>query len=688
MTLSAPYNFVPISEKVCTADDLGLPAGRPTQDDPVTGGLCGEIEITLTANAPILVAGAQGSGEKRFFKTPEGNAIPGSTLRGMIRNVIEIASFGRMWRVENRRFGMRDLDDSARLDYGSRMSTNHGNKIFEAQAHGGWLIQTGEGLFLEEVAYGRIEHSDLFGKRRPDKRTAMELEDQYEGPNPRQVYIEDQPGRHPHSNGKTLVYKKAYGTGAAGRTKVDAEIVFTGMPNEKKHLEFAFPQPTGTGIQVPKGVWEKFIDVHENLEKKSPTWIDRRSKLRAGHPIAVFFLLKENETEFTTDTLDQIGLSMMFKMAGDNTTHQMMPAAHRSDAVIDLATRMFGRISRDHGSFRGRLSFGIMEQSGDAPLLDDNGKWLILSSPKPSYYPAYVRQRDLRDATHLHEQAQYRSYMNWTAPDGSPGRSDTIRGWKRYPIPKNAVLTNQHPAISNAGNNSASRLYPLASGAMFTGKIRFHNLHEIELGALLWALEWGGETNCFHSVGMGKPFGWGKSRVLVNSLKVDNEASQVTGFVEKFMDAMEHAIPGWNNSPQINSLLAMARACHGADVIGQMELKGFRFAKANREVLPDIRYQPDIGLDHSRMKRELTKDEALALGERREKIAERQAKSGVKWVTKGSILRAKLEIDGKFHYVKGQAQEDQTTEAGVIHVYFGEEIGFQRIPRSELEVIE
>ncbi len=466
---------------------------------------------------------------------------------------------------------------------------------------------------------------------------------------------------------------------------MDAQIVFTGMPSPAKHMEFAFPRPTGTNqIKVSGEVWKKFIDVHENLEKPSPTWEDRRVKLRRGEAIPVFFLGDER------DQLDQIGLSMMFKMAGENTTHKMMPSPdHVDENLIDLATRMFGRINKEHGSFRGRLSFGIMKQSNATGLKYPAGRQVILSSPKPSYFPAYVRQRDLRDDTHLHEEAQYRSYMNWKKADGSAGGRDTIRGWKRYPHPQEL----SEPMVGAGA--SSSTLFPLDAGATFTGTIRFHNLHPIELGALLWALEWGGKDDCFHSVGMGKPLGWGKSTVSVTKLLFNNAQPDDPEHVGTFTQAMETAIPGWKDSLQIKSLLEMARAKHGPDVIGQMVLKGFRDAKTHRKVLPDIGFFPsDLGVKHvggenpPGIKRELSDEEKQELRETEKRIAEAAANSDVVWVRTGDIVTAIIEIDGTAFRVKGQVKRDQTMEDQSIQVFFGPNIGFRNIPRSELEIVK
>ncbi|MFC0215971.1 hypothetical protein ACFFK0_26585 [Paenibacillus chartarius] len=52
---------------------------------------------------------------------------------------------------------------------------------------------------------------------------------------------------------------------------------------------------------------------------------------------------------------------------------------------------------------------------------------------------------------------------------------------------------------------------------MFHGKIHFTNLYEDELGLLLWALMQ--EDHCYHQIGMGKPYGYG--RVRVDAVKVE-----------------------------------------------------------------------------------------------------------------------------------------------------------------------
>lgn len=85
----APYNFVPFSEKVLLryAGPEELP--RHDQIDPALKS--GEIHVTMTADTPVFVS----DGRDNFFRAPNGQyALPGSTIRGMVRQNMQILGFG------------------------------------------------------------------------------------------------------------------------------------------------------------------------------------------------------------------------------------------------------------------------------------------------------------------------------------------------------------------------------------------------------------------------------------------------------------------------------------------------------------------------------------------------------------------------------------------------------------------
>lgn len=106
MTLHAPYGFVPINDQVFRP----FWSNTLSHDEPVEGGFSGTFRIAIEAETDIFVRGAHDA--TSFFRGHDGRpAIPGSTLRGNFRSLIEIASFGYMRRVNNHRYGVRDLQN-------------------------------------------------------------------------------------------------------------------------------------------------------------------------------------------------------------------------------------------------------------------------------------------------------------------------------------------------------------------------------------------------------------------------------------------------------------------------------------------------------------------------------------------------------------------------------------------------
>lgn len=58
----------------------------------------------------------------------------------------------------------------------------------------------------------------------------------------------------------------------------------------------------------------------------------------------------------------------------------------------------------------------------------------------------------------------------------------------------------------------------MKKGTTFSGTIRFKNLKEDELGLLLWSLLL--NDGCYQSIGMGKPYGFGRMSVKLDNLRL------------------------------------------------------------------------------------------------------------------------------------------------------------------------
>jgi RAMP superfamily len=147
--ITSAYNFVPLQAKVVTPDWQD----RTSQDVPLQDGLCAEIDLTLTNHTPLLVGGSDTeAGPKRFHCHPDGiPAIPGSSFRGMIRNVLEIASCASMKLIDDRALSLRDLDLDAY------------KQAFRSKPRAGWLsfCHDRKSWVILEVDYGFIEQRQM-----------------------------------------------------------------------------------------------------------------------------------------------------------------------------------------------------------------------------------------------------------------------------------------------------------------------------------------------------------------------------------------------------------------------------------------------------------------------------------------------------------------------------------------------
>lgn len=626
MKVTAPYNFVPLSDKICAVKDLDPSLGAlPYQDVPDSAGLSGEIPLTLTSKTPFLISGAQ-SGDKAFLIDPAGApVIPGSSLRGMIRNVMEIASFARFGFVDDRMMGVRDLAPTAREDYGNRITEKRLGG-FAPKTLAGWLCREAGQLVIKRCAYARIDHSDLDAlakgfqrdvkdlsrEKDQEKRQAKQVHDLFVakgGQTDSTLWVEDNESAHPH-NRKELTYRNVMTAARPGYTHKSGRLVFTGLPGSNKHMEFFFFD-TEHSVEVSDEAWRKFIAVHEEQEKENQTWVWRREQLDRGEAIPVFWLSNDR------DEVDQLGLAMMFKLAADNSTHDMIKNTnpkHCDPEVIDLPTRIFGRLAEEN-SFKTRVSFGYGFLKSRTPEVFS--REVVGAAPKPGFLPSNVRQRDFGgdDGALLVTRpgdrpvyAQYRSYMNW---QGNP-KGEELRGWKRYPARGDG--RHEPPAIPDSvGTGARSKLNALydSAGMRFEAKIRFHNMHPIELGALLWCLDWGGDARLRHSLGMGKAYGWGQIAVELGRLELRDEVPEATADAlrAQFVSAMEKwaqdasVTNGWAGSKQVLGLLAMADPMLGQSRIvshlKQMVLNpdisrnDFLDAKKSGSVLPEYLHASD-----------------------------------------------------------------------------------------------
>ena len=564
MPINAPYNFVPLSKHVYLPDW----ADEISHDVPFKDGLSGTIELKITARTPLSIGGDRGNNNTlKFFQLPSGSyAIPGSSLRGMIRSVFEIATFSKMQLVDNNTFGLRDLNgDHVKELY---------RKAIKGKQKAGYLqlingkptikpcefayishkelinilnLQQGD-LFPHEVKIknNKVKQYDLFS---PQKGKQKNLSDKYAYWNKlcknKKITISNKftgkvSGKE-YSEDKELSEVKFDSNG-------DYQLVLTGQVNWLKRRDFVFYEKNEKPlINIKKTdplAWGDFLSIHGDDDKSTQAetrpwngyW---RNKFFAGEEVPIFYIHDESEKRL------RFSLAYMMKLAGDYHVHDLIGHSSKNhlDKKLDLTEAVFGKANDENSneSLKGRVYFELAKTS--ETNIDITAP-MVLASPKASYFPNYIKQ----SSENLQGETQYNTYLK----HGS--KKPEIRGWKRYP-----VATQEGHAADGTDAVSVC-LSTLPEGTTFSSRIIFHNLKPIELGALLWALQ---IENGLHSIGTGKAFGYGQvsleSELDVIPNQTKDKPWSKEALIENYIKRIDKKISDWRESPQIESLIAMTR---------------------------------------------------------------------------------------------------------------------------------
>ena len=546
--IKAPFNFVPLNERAYLPEW----ADRISQDVPFQDGISGMLELNIHAETPVFVCDKLNEnntepcefcnityqdGRKQYF-------IPGSTIKGMLRNVMEILSFGKMLQVQNQSFGIRDLSTSADGEF-------YRAKVKVDNVHCGWLRYENDGYVLNDCGLPwRISAEELDRKFRmglssfiqngnnlksDENKTAQKKYSMFHGGNRDDEQLTDY-----------FIPDSDTGISAGGRKFVrfgqggnPGTIVFTGQPgvrkqkyNERKKkmiwsgkfFEFVFPeQIVSEDVPVPENVFKAFESIHQN----SSDYVNfRRKELKKGLEIPVFFIYDK------AGNVDTIGISYMYKFPAFNSVYNGIPLSLLTHEGHDLCECVFGFTGKKE-SLKGRVHISPALLKGNAFFCADTR--LALAKPNPSYYPLYLGKGQTWNVENIR-----------------------IAGRKRYPVrDKDFILHNE-------GTDNMSRIIrPLNQGSVFQGTIRFHNLRPIELGAILSAIDFCQNEDCFHSVGLGKPLGYGKVKLTLDRYEMrynsEDKPCSPSEARKAFVNEMEKNFSGWSQSGQLVELFAMAK---------------------------------------------------------------------------------------------------------------------------------
>ncbi len=621
----APYNFVelPEPEQLVHAQDAQQPVEHTCYHEERH---TGRIECTLTTASPLYVRCAltaeqfaQGEEAKKqtdfFYLHEQGQpVIPGSSLRGMLRTLVEIAGFGKIAKVTDNKPFFRTLTDHTTKEIYNEFFVARHRRVahrphpaadcYGTYARTGFLVRAPNGDYvIRECESGRIKRtgipgytrkiSDLYDGRGPGMTPSWKYQYQtiFVQIDPEEDHFfptpDTPPGKKPRHLDMYLRYRAIACASFQNQNGLqEGVLVLTGNMQDKK-MEFVFLKQTIAEHTVPDEMVRRFHDddqISQWQEKAFPKDMPtsqcrgRDGMHRDGEP--VFFLLDaDGKVRF-------FGRAQNFRLPYPHSPRDFIPPKLRDDQTTDLADAIFGFVrdskqQQDAQTRAGRIFVGDATlhhpQQRDVWLRDEPITPRILATPKPTTFQHYLVQPEDNRATLRH----YASKVG--DEDGT-----LIRGHKLYWHQGDVTAANiedadflAKPEGERNKDTQHTRITPVRSGVVFSFTIHFENLTDVELGVLLWVLNVAANDRYRLKLGMGKPLGMGAvkidSRLVLNNRRArygmlfDNDGKQWASgdapassdaeraLVDAFRAYVQQGagVPALEDSPRIAMLLAM-----------------------------------------------------------------------------------------------------------------------------------
>ena len=550
--VGAPYNFVPFPDKVLEYQAENLPWHNTVQSSPdkEEGRLyTGEIEYQIISESPIFVGSGvkNDAGNECFYKNADGRyAIPGSTMRGLIRSNVQILSMSSV---------IDDINDYALL---YRTITKGTTKYDYKRKLGAAILPLENGItisILKNVRAGYIKNENgkyhiydtvintigsgnrgtmnyyVLSERKIQKEYSSYLSnEQNKGIgqfaysfflNPDGSFFTNHDLRKPFNKKNRTQYEETDNTrykpyhkkcsyqvngvnvtavGVSGQYGYEGYAVSTGKMKMKKAIyiipamdsnEKSFDQ-----YHFPIEISKKDLDAFKiDLEKRKTTlnqfggteWFDLPGEGEGPRPI--FYIWLDSKLYF--------GFTPYMRLFYDHTIHDGIPDSQKTSR-LDYAKALFGFSDKKPGgdSFRSRLSFS--DALAEDPVSEFGVQKRILGEPKPTSTLDYVEPK------------------NDNAGNNYNSDDFMIRGIKQYWL--HNELSDDNVSSDKADKGFVSSFIPLSKGSRFSGKVRFHNLKQEELGLLLRAMKLDDSSKL--NIGKAKAFGFGTVALSIQGVRV------------------------------------------------------------------------------------------------------------------------------------------------------------------------
>lgn len=535
--VGAPYNFVPMAQNI--VKDYEKPEELPKHNKLDKNLFSGEISFEIEAKTPIFIGnGIKSEKEaKEFYRTIDGTyAIPGSSLKGLIRNNMKILGLGCIaGDVEDFNIMYRTVAGK-----GTKHARDYRDRILDVKqipgtkasiprrVEAGYLCCINGKYYkkgtvqkpIKESSYGKMNYFTLSEKKilvddREEKYYHIDREklqnlsftqqwnpktrkNEWIGDlNPEYVPYYEKVYYKPSDKTVSALYRKSE-VKECPRGFREGYLLSTGKMNNKKIVYIIPEMQEGAGTEID----EKDIKAYkQDYEWKKNQLHGTIKNEGLKQSVKDFFALpKEGECRpaffIHYEGRDFFGYTPYLRIFYSNSVLQGLPEEQKdamNQLVLDYADSLLGfSVTKQQNGSGGAISYKSRISFEDAKLKDKKpdlvSAGITPGSPKMSSYLDYLVQ-DSKDGSEL-------TYNN---------DDFKLRGIKQYWLHESIV-----PSETDK-KNVASYFKALDAKSIFEGKIHFKNLTKAELGLLLWSLELGEHKE--QNIGHGKAYGYGRIRI-------------------------------------------------------------------------------------------------------------------------------------------------------------------------------
>lgn len=487
-TPTAPYNFIKLNDVVVSAQfSEKLNAGEEQQAykeflTSEEAKYSGYFEIKVENITPFFI----NNGKDKFFSDGVNYLIPGSSLRGAIKNYFKILTNGTMRTGDDgdvtdkylyyRTFAspFKDLSTAYKREMTAKDPVRN---IDVPSSQPGFLVRQGKNYYICPATFKRVK----------DEYKAQHKLSVIEWTNTA-VNVFTGPMRN----------KKHYYqfTGAQWSKKLE-------IP-EKILLSY-FTDKNGNKTNKQLRLFDEFGNINKDIWKAGTGSAKILQGASAYDYVVPCFYVADN------DIVRHFGSGPLYRIPYKKSIGEHIPAKLNS-TIVDFTAAVFGN-KENWGS---RVYFeNLYLWDGQKANFEDKDRAIPLLGANPTSFQNYLE-------TDNNGKAAY-----WNA-------ASNIRGYKLYWHKKCDWRKDKNDKNQNV--NVSKAFAPLKPGHTFVGKVRFENLSAVELGALANVLSLGDDGSSAYKLGMGKPIGMG-SVYIKAKLHLQNDAYYTTLFSETGFDS-------------------------------------------------------------------------------------------------------------------------------------------------------